>query len=254
MSIRRDQIACAVVAISVAGSGAMLTMTGCTGLDYSAHAEGTGIQIVGAIVVLAKYHASERQKAFAEEQARKLLLQVAKPHYERRRAAVQDVTKKKIAALEGDYDRRIANALTTSPAAAAELDAEKKRVQARLNTERDAQLASLQHEMDRMAGAPSRGLKMNPAPAIPAGDVPLASMHDRETLAASAAAHLPRYVARSVPPLGIPAEQGGKSYVMIWDNGLQKLASENVYVLDRAPRDGADFKVEGWTARFASNK
>ena len=37
--------------------GALLAMAGCEGLHYSAAGEGTGFQIIGALVVLAKYHA-----------------------------------------------------------------------------------------------------------------------------------------------------------------------------------------------------
>ena len=121
MFTRRNQIACAVLAMAVAGSGAALTMTGCKGLDYSAGAEGTGIQVGGAVIVLAKYHASNRQKAAAEEQGRKALIKAATPQYERRRTAAQADARKRIAAVETDYNVRIAQAKRSAPAKTSQL-------------------------------------------------------------------------------------------------------------------------------------
>jgi hypothetical protein len=262
MFTRRDQVTCIVVAMAVAGTGASLTMTGCEGLDYSARAEGTGIQIVGAIVVLAKYHASNRQKAEAEERARRALLHAAKPVHERRRAAAQADSRKKIAAVEKDYNRRISQAQRgpvasgsagSAAASVAELEAEKQRTLARLEAERAADDALRQREFHSLAGIPTRGLRMGDTPASSGDSVPLASTRDTEAMMASAAAHLPKYVAVSVRPEGIAAEQGGKSLIMLWDTRRGRLVDGDVRVLDRTLRDGVDFKVDGYTARYASN-
>ena len=261
MFTRRDQVTCVVVAMAVAGSGAVLTMTGCEGLDYSARSEGTGIQIVGALVVLAKYHANNRQKAAAEEQARKALLHAATPQYERRRTAAQAETRKKIAALENEYDRRISRAKSGSSepgspkadaSSVAALEAEKKRALEKVQAEAAADEAARQREFHALAGAPGRGLKMDDAPPASGGNIPLASTRDTEALAASAAAHLPKYIAVSVPPQGIAAEQGGRSLIMLWDTRRGQLLDGEVRVLDRTLRDGVDFKVDSVTARFAA--
>jgi hypothetical protein len=258
MFTRRDQVACIVLAMAVAGSGAALTMTGCEGLDYSARSSGTGFQIVGAIVVLAKYHASKHQKAVAEEKIRKALMQAATPQYERRRAAAHAETRKKIAAVESDYNRRISDARrgTSTPgspapsaAAVAELEAEKKRAVAKL----EADEAARQREIHALAGLPTHGLRMADTPPASGGSVPLASTRDTEAMAASASAHLPKFIAATVPPEGIAAEQGGRTLIMLWDTRRQRFLDEDVRVLDRTLRDGVDFKVDGVSARLAGN-
>ncbi len=255
MFTRRDQVACIVVAMAVAGTGACLTMTGCEGLDYSARSEGTGFQIVGAIVVLAKYHASNRQKAEAEARARRALAQAATPAHERRRAAAQADSRRKIAAVEKDYNRRISQAQRGPAAAgtsAAQLESEKQKMLAKLEAERAADEALRLQEFRSLAGGSTGGLRMGDTPASSGDSMPLASSRDTEAMMASAAAHLPKYVAVSVPPQGIAAEQGGKSLIMLWDTRRGRLVDGDVRVLDRTLRDGVDFKVDGYTARYAS--
>ena len=236
-------------------------MTGCKGLDYSAGAEGTGIQVVGAVIVLAKYHASNRQKAAAEEQGRKALIKAATPQYERRRTAAQADARKRIAAVETDYNVRIAQAKRSAPApgspapdasSVAALEAEKQKALAKLEAERAADEAYRQREFRALAGVPTSGLKMGDTPQASGGSMPLASTRDTEALVASAAAHLPKYLAVAVQPEGIAAEQGGKSMIMLWDTRRQRLVDGDVRVLNRTLRDGVDFKVDGFTARYAS--
>lgn len=262
MFTRRDQVACVILAIAVAGSGVPLILSGCEGLDYSARSEGTGFQIVGAIVVLAKYHASSRQKAEAEERARKVLLHAATPELERRRAAAGAESRKKIASVEKEYNRRISEAQRavitkgspeSTAASVAELEAERKRTLDKLESERAADEAARQREFAALAGLPSHGLRMTETSPAPGDSVPLASTRDTEAMASSAAAHLPKYIAVSVQPQGIPAEQGGKSLIMLWDTRRGRLVDGDVRVLDRTLRDGVDFKVENLKARFATN-
>jgi hypothetical protein len=245
------------VALSIAGGSAALLMTGCEGLDYSARGEGTGIQIIGAIVVLAKYHASPQQKTLAEQKARAAYASQAKPDYEKRRATVQADSRKKAAALERDYGRRIAQAPKEMSAAAnpassaALLEQEQKQALARLQSEAAAELASVDSAWRSLGGGADHSIKG--ANSSQAGIVPTGSTRDREAIIASASAHLPGYIAVSVPAQGHIAEKGGKATIMLWDTRRQRLASDDVLVLDRKPAAGNDAKVDGVIARFAGN-
>src|SRR5207253_9945171 len=98
-----------------AGVGLLALFTGCAGVDYSAQAEGTGVQIIGAVIVLAKYHASATQKSVAEEHARVALVQAAKPAYEKRRASLHATSAKKVEAARKDYDKRISAVAKVQP-------------------------------------------------------------------------------------------------------------------------------------------
>ena len=249
--------------MSVIGTGAVFVLSGCTkdrlaelekNPMFSASHEGTGFQFVGIVKMIAIYHASGHQKAVAEEQARKVFLYAAKPDYERRRAETQAQARKKIADLEAGYAKRIAEAQHGKPATApvADLEAEKKRVVEKAAADAAAELASLERGWHSLAGTSARGLKMQENPSAPGGGVPLASTRDREALVASAAAHLPKYIAVAVPPQGIAAEQGGKSIIMLWDTRRQRLADDEVRVLNRTLRDGVDVNVGSLSARFAS--
>lgn len=237
----------------------MVLMTGCKGLDYSASAEGTGVQIIGAIVVLAKYHASTHQKAVAEQKAREAFVAAARPAYEKRRATVKLDSSKRAGKIEREYTKRIANArsekpATTSPGksvAAAQIEQEKKQAIEKLRAEAAAELASVDTAWRSLGGTTDHSV--DSAGNVATASVPGASTRDREALIASASAHVPAYIAVPVPAQGIGAEQGGKAIVMLWDTRRQRLASDDVLVLDRKPATGIDAKVEGVTARFAGN-
>jgi len=236
-------------------------MTGCEGLDYSAGAEGTGVQIVGAIVVLARYHANARQKALAEQRARAAVAQYTKPAYEKRRAVVHETSRKKIEATGHDYDKRIVAAAKSKPAAVApaapvnneaqRLQAEKEKALAKLKADAEAELASVDSAWHSLGGQPERSGGTQPSIShTTTAVVPEASTRDQEALLASASAHLPNYVAVAVPPQGIPAEKGGKANIMLWDTRHQRLVSDDVFVLDRSMRNGVDATVDGRSARF----
>jgi hypothetical protein len=271
--MHRDRIVRTTTALVAAGACVAISITGCADLEksdfarstgmFSASQEGTGFQIIGAVVVLAKYHASKHQIAVAEEQARKATLRFVKPHYEQRRATAQSASRKKIADTEKDYDRRIARSQSSGTPAqppatgtppAAELEAEKAKALEKIRADAAAELAALDREWRSLAGMPSRGLKMEKAPETPAGGVPLASTRDREALIASASAHLPKYIAVAVPRQGIAAEQGGESTIMLWDSRKQRLVASEVLVLNRTPRDGVNLRVDGVTAQFAGSE
>ena len=80
--------------------------------------------------------------------------------------------------------------------------------------------------------------------------MPDASTRDADALLASASAHLPSFIAVSVPAQVIAAEQGGKAKIMLLDTRRHRLASEDVLVLDRPFADGSTAKVDGVTAKF----
>ena len=260
---------CAVAAISLTAGGTALLFTGCEGLDYSARGEGTGVQIIGAIVVLARYHASAHQKEVAEHQARAVFVASAKPEYVKRRATVQTTYRKKQEAVEQDYNKRISTAKPkpahvvtapgSKPAPPAQtggdehrLKQEKEKSLARLHADEASEMASVDTAWRSLGGTADYSVK-TAGDSAPSGSVPTASTRDREALVASASAHMPGYIAVSVPAQGIAAEQGGKATIMLWDTRRQRLASEDVLVLDRKPAMGQDVKVEGVTARLAGN-
>lgn len=256
-SIRSFRKICITCVTLVIFSGSAILMTGCkTAALVGAIA---GAATVGAVVVIAKYKASAQQKAVAEEQARRVVARAANPHSERHRAQKQAAAQKKIADLEGEYAKRIAQAQRSKAAAGsaasgasvAELEAEKKRALDKAQADAAAEMAALDSERHSLAGNSSRGLKMDTAPSA-ADSVPVASTHDREALTASAAAHLPKYIAVAVPPQGIAAEAGGKSTVMLWDTRHQRMATDDVYVLKNEVLAGATVKLNGVKALFAS--
>ena len=253
---------------AVASVGTVALLSSCEGLDYSARSEGTGVQIVGAIVVLAKYHANAHQRAVAEQQARATFTQVVQPEYHKRQVAIRTVERQKVAATEKVYAQKKAKVLasrepvatshTNTPvdhppesksAAVAVIEQERVKAVHQLEADASAEIASLSHAWHSMGGGPTR----DDPPSAPVEDVPVASSRDRDALIASAAAHLPHYIAVSVPAQGNQAEQGGKATIMLWDTQRQQLAGEDVLVLDRRPESGKTIKVEGIAAKFVSN-
>ncbi len=256
MKVLRTRLLCLALSMSVAGEGTLLFLTGCEGLDYSARAEGTGVQIIGAVIVLARYHASAKQRAVAEQRARAAFVQAAKPAYEKRRASLQATSKTRIAAIQRAYDKRISGVSKAPPASPAAHVSDEVR---RLQQEKEVALAKLQadaaRELEsvdiawRTIGAADHSMKIN----APADTVPTASTRDEDALLASASTLLPRYLAVPVPPQGIAAEQGARATVMLWDTRRQRLASEDVLVLDREVSPGAALKVDGLIARVVTN-
>jgi len=258
------------LAASFAAGGTSWFLSGCEGLDYSASAEGTGVQVIGAIVVLARYHANARQKAVAEQRGRAAVVRYAKPAYEKRRAVVHESSRKKIETASHDYDKRIASAAKSKPAAppaptpapsppsapppanveVQRLQTEKEKALAKLRADAESELASVDNAWRSLGGEPVHASVADSKPHGPPTVIPESSTRDEEALLASASAHLPNYVAVSVPPQGIAAEKGGKANVMLWDIRRHRLASEDVLVLDRTVRDGVDAKVDGRAARF----
>src|SRR5262245_39927567 len=109
MQIRRREFF-TLASASAVGSGASVILSGCEGLDYSARGEGTGVQVIGAIVVLARYHASQRQKAVAESKGHAVFVQAAEPEYKKRRTAIRTNSQTKIASAEKEYTKKVDSA------------------------------------------------------------------------------------------------------------------------------------------------
>jgi molecular chaperone GrpE (heat shock protein) len=209
------------VAAAIAASGSAMVITGCEGLDYSAGAEGTGVQVVSALVVLAKYKANGRQKAAAEASARAISAAALKPVYEKRRAKVREESQQKIAATEREYARKIDAARIAPPNTAPPT--------LRLQQEKQAAVAKIQaEEVERIA--------VRPIPSI-------------DELKSA----LPQFIAVPVPPQNVSEEQGGKGTYMLYDTHRQQLATDDVYVLNREPRDRSTVKIDGLSARIAKN-
>lgn len=211
-----------------------LFSAGCAGLDTSARAEGTGIQIIGAIVVLAKYRASQHQIQIAETKARRAYVELAlKPAYETRVRKL-----KKIAATPAKAKPPASGKpATPDPAAIAR-----------------AELASLTASWSQAAREVTRGAYAGDfaAPSFTGGGtavVDFPKMSESQVLAASAA-YVPRYLAVSVP-----AEQsvaGAKAAVMLWDTRTNRIASDTVYALDRTPPANKPAEIDRQKVLFTS--
>lgn len=213
--------------------------------------------VVGAVagagtvaVVIAKYKASAEQKALAEQRARSVVAQAVKPHLDQKRAKAQATAQKKIANIEKDYARRVSK--KGDAATAAHLDAEKQQAVAKVQADTNAELAVLDREWQSLGGASTVAPKADAAPQVPAAPQ-YASLDDREMRDASAAAHLPKYLAVSVPLQGVAEERNGKGAVMLWDTRRNQLVNDSVYVLKRELQDGRTVKIAGYQAQVASN-
>jgi hypothetical protein len=253
MSARRIQTACiaGVTVITVAAN--TFFMAGCEGLDYSARAEGTGVQVVGAIIVLAKYRANAQQKAVAEQQARAYFAKAAKPEYQKRRTKVQAEMKEKIAATERAHARKIAELkqAAPAPAAVARLEAEKKVEVAKIIATAAEETGKLDATFQHYGGVPERTVVEMPpdiAPAIPKKAV--RALPDPDL--ARSLFKGDGKIAVQVPMANRPEEKGGKSAVMEYDTFGQRLASEDVFVMNQKVRPGSTVKLDGQAVLVAS--
>jgi len=211
--------------------------TGCAGLDTSARAEGSGIQVIGAIVVLAKYQASQKQKTAAETHARQAFVERAlQPAYQARA--------KKLRSLAAASPRPKRARSGTTPATPSAPDPS-----AQATAELAALSASWKETAARFTGGgdyatdfavPGLGQQTTTAVSFP-------KLSESEVLAASAA-YVPRYLA-----VAVPAEQavpGSKEAVMLWDTRTHRLASDTVYALDRTPPESKRTKIDGLVVQF----
>jgi hypothetical protein len=208
-----------------------LGLTGCEGLDYSARAEGTGIQVIGAVVVVAKYRASQRQKAIAEEQARRAFVELAlEPAYEARA--------KKLKRQVASSRPRPRTAGTSAPDPQADARAE---------------LAALMASWKQTATSYTHGRYAGDF-AVPGADgtaqaeVSFPRLSESQVLAASAA-YVPRYLAVSVPAERTVA--GARASVMLWDTQAHRLASDTVYALDRTPSASRSTEIDSLKVLYA---
>lgn len=218
--------------------------SGCSSLDTSARAEGTGIQIIGAIIVLAKYKASQNQIAIAETKAREAFVELAmKPAYEARTKKL-----KKVIASSPARPRRPAPTTAGPTRRPVAEDAPDPAAKAR------AELAALSNSWREAASQVTNGRYAADfaEPAASTSNTAAASfpkMSESQVLAASVA-YVPRYLAVSVP--AEKAVAGSKAAVMLWDTKAEKIASDTVYALDRTPPTGKPSEIDHQKVQFAA--
>jgi len=218
-------------------------------LDQSARAEGTGVQIFGAITVIARYHASASQTRIAEDRAGKAYVEQAlKPAYEKRKRSLESAAKEKARDTERTYRKKIARARVGERA---KIEQERARELVRVKEESAAAIAtasaSWYKEASAVAGAGFAGQLQTPA----SGQIAYASLTgERNLLLAQAASYLPRYIAVSVPPAGASAEARAADSVMIWDTERRQLANNEVLVIDRKPKTGKITDFGGISAAY----
>ncbi|MFN0128954.1 MAG: hypothetical protein ACKV19_19960 [Verrucomicrobiales bacterium] len=208
--------------------------SGCASLQTSASQEGTGIQVVGAIVVLAKYQASQRQKETAEARARQAFVERAlRPAY---------VAKtKKLKAIANSSPRRPPTPAGGKPAAP------DRAALAR------AELATLSAAWQSTAASYSGGGSYASDFSVPkleedaTAAVNFPKLSESDVLVASAA-FVPRYLAVSVP--SDRAVPGARETVMLWDTRAHQLASDTVYALDRTPPTNKPSRIDGREVQF----
>lgn len=250
MNARIFQAICIAGAGVIAVSGTTTMLSGCAGLDYSARGEGTGIQVVGALVVLAKYKASERQKSVAEARARKDYARAARPVYQQRRAKVQAEAGKRIAAVKQDYAKKIevakaSGVIGASPSAPpVVLQKQAGSEILRIEEEAAAETAALDQAYQSLGGQPEQTA---PRP-VARSTRPIPGT---EELARSLAPQGPQFIAVPVPAQNVAEEKRGKATYMLWDTHRQRLASDDVLVMNREARAGSTVKIDGVSARVA---
>lgn len=190
---------------------------GCAAIDVSARGEGTGIQIIGAIVVLAKYQASARQKTVADGKARRAFVDLAmKPAYEARTKKLRQLAKSAPAA------RRKPTGGSKPDVKTAAAEKARDEIQAVTVAWREA-AASL--TLGQYAGDFAVEFEAE------SGEIAQFESISKSQVIAASAGYVPQYLAVSVPAeRGIP---GSKSSVMLWDTKENRLSSDTVYALDR---------------------
>ena len=212
-----------------------LFSAGCSSIDTSAQAEGTGIQIVGAIIVLAKYQASQNQIVVAEARARQAFVQLAmKPAYEARAKKLR-----KIMASGPAKPQRPASGSSVPPDPA--------------ETAR-AELAALTNSWKETASSITNGKYAgdfsSPAPtSTEPSAVAFPRMSGSEVLAASNS-YTPRFLAVPVP--AEKAVTGSKATVMLWDTKNARIASDTVYALDRTPPTDKTSEIDNQKVLFTN--
>lgn len=235
--------------------GAAVVLGGCEGLDYSAAGEGTGVQIIGAIVVLAKYHASPHQMEAVRSQASRLVLAAAKPAYEKRRRSLEAQVRKAIPpaqhhAKKGNSSNAVASSAAPSDSFDRSEASSRDRALERSKAEVLAELEALDAAWRSLGATPERSAPDIKRVSTPLHTVPPASTRDREALISVAASKLNPVIAIPVQNDERPLPKGARTSVMLWDTRHERFASEDVLVLDRQPSAGKEIRVDGMVARF----
>jgi len=235
-----------------------LLVGGCEGLrqlDTSAAAEGTGVQIFGAVVVLARYRANEQQKRSAIETAESAYVrEVLGPAYKSRAEEISRQRDVQLAQV-----RRQRPPAPPTPGLAQQV-ADDKEAEARVEATVEEKLSSLNSAWKAETSRLVTGGVVAP-PTVPVGT------RDASALFAGARAgagdpgllvvarqQAPRFLAVAVPGAGNPAEAQGAATVMIWDSESKTLRDENVLVLNRRPQERKPTKVDDLPALFVARR
>jgi hypothetical protein len=211
--------------------GGVLMLAGCEGLDLSAEGEGTGIQIVTALTILAKYRASQAQRAAAEQSARRAFVALAMKPAMRKETAVQQ--RKAVARAETAPAVKPAGEATGAAPASA-------------NEAAFAAAWKKTAETFQMSGeAAARQV------ALPAsrGGFAFAPISSQDILTVSSA-QAPNYFAVSVPRQGTPGERGAGDVIMVWDARQRRLVSDLAYAVKQRPEAGQRVQIDGRAAVY----
>jgi hypothetical protein len=212
------------------GGGACL-LAGCEGLDLSAEGEGTGIQVITGLTILAKYRANQAQKMAAEQAGRRAFVALAmKP-------AMQKEAKTRQAKVAAKKENAPPPPVAAAPS----------KVESTSST--DAAFASAWRktaETYQMSGESAAAQVSMPESR---GGVAFAPLTSQSILTASSA-HAPNYFAVSVPPQGAPGESGAGDVVMLWDARQRRLAGDLAYAVKEHPKQGQQVKIDGRAAVY----
>ncbi len=249
--------------IRIAGLGGAGAITGCEGLnqlDTSAAGEGTGVQFGGLIKILATYKATPRQSSVASQRASRTYVNTAlAPAYQDRKTQVQTSVQQQISKVETSHASKVQKAekaYSASKSEAAKSNLET--VIANRNVAvAEAQKTAAQRIDALNAGwyeATKRATQSSYSGNISVptvSGVDFASVQkEANALVASAAAHVPKYLAVSVPEKGIAEEARNDDSVMMWDTKKLDVASQDVYVIDNAPPVGQQAKIGRVSAEY----
>lgn len=210
--------------------GGGVFLAGCEGLDLSAEGEGTGIQVVTALTILAKYRASQAQKAAADLAARRAFVALAmKPAMKRE-------------------SRNLRLQVATPPPAAAPGAAAPPPAPAPGRVDEATFAAAWKRTAEEYQKS---GEAAGPDLAMPVrgGSVAFAPLSSQSILTTSSA-QAPNYLAVSVPPQGLPTESGAAEVVMLWNARRRQLAGDMVYAIKEQPREGRKVVIDGIPAVY----
>ncbi len=234
------------------GGASCLGFSGCESLDTSAAAEGTGIQFVGLVRVLAKYEANPRQRQVAETRASTAYVkQALQPAYEKRKATLETTHQAKVRQVQRTQARQISQAKRVSETEVAKVETEQEQLLEELEEDARERLLALNASWHQQAAEITDGRFSTNVELPTRGEVAQSSVREEaRALLADASSFVPQYLAVSVPQAGNPAEAKAADSVMFWDTQQRDLAKDEVYVMARTPGNGQNGNFGDITAKY----